>query len=67
MVDFVNKVEFKDQKYQTNGTVRDGSYKGKLLFPMKDFVSFGTDRQSMFFMPTRLLKQNIYGVHVPQF
>ena len=34
---------------------------------MKDFVSFVTDCQSMHFMPTILLKDNIYGVCVPQF
>ena len=49
MVDSVNKLELSDQKYQTNGNVRDENYNRKLLFPMKDFASFGTDRQSMFF------------------
>ena len=34
---------------------------------MKDFVSFGTDRQSMYFMLTRFLKENINGDRVPQF
>ena len=34
MVDFVNKIEFSDNKYQTNGTVRDEKYKGKLLLTM---------------------------------
>ena len=34
---------------------------------MKDFVSFGTDRQSMYFIPTRFFKYNIYGVYVTQF
>ena len=43
MVDFFNKLELIDQKYQTNGTIIGESYKGKLLFTMKDFVSFGTD------------------------
>ena len=28
MIDFVNKIELSDKKYQTNGTVRDGNYKG---------------------------------------
>ena len=49
MVDFVNKLELNYQKYKTNGTVRDESYKGKFSFPMKDFVSFGTYRHSMIF------------------
>ena len=34
---------------------------------MKYFVSFGTDRQSMYFMSTIFLKDNINGVRVPQF
>ena len=45
MVDFVNKIEFSDNKYQTNGTVRDEKYKGKFLFTMKYFVSFGKYHQ----------------------
>ena len=65
MVDSVNKLQFDDQKYQTNGTVRDESYKGNLLFPMKDFVSFKTDRQ-LIFMSTRFLKDKFYGLYVPQ-
>ena len=38
MVNFLNKLQLNDQKYQNNGTVRDESYKRKFLFPMKDFV-----------------------------
>ena len=34
---------------------------------MKDFVPFGTDRQSMDFMSTKFLKENINGDCVPQF
>ena len=34
---------------------------------MKDFVSFGTDRQSIYFMSTILLKDNINGILVTQF
>ena len=34
---------------------------------MKDFVSFGTYSQSMNFMSTILLNDNIDGVRVPQF
>ena len=45
MVNFVNKIELSDQKYQTNGNVRDGNYKGRFLFPMKGFASFLTDCQ----------------------
>ena len=41
MVNFVNKLELSDQKYQTNGNVRDENYQGKLLFTMMEFVSFG--------------------------
>ena len=35
---FLNKLKLSDQKYQTNGNVRDENYRGKFLFPMKDFV-----------------------------
>ena len=45
----------------------DEIYKGKFVFPMKVFVSFGTDCQSMYFMSTRFLKGNMNGVRVLQF
>ena len=48
MVDFFHKLEFGDQKYQTNVTVRDKMYQAKFLFHMKDFVSFLTYTQLMF-------------------
>ena len=41
MVDFLNKLELSDQKYHSNGKGIAENYKGKFLFPMKDFVSFG--------------------------
>ena len=47
MVDFVNKLELSDQKYQTNINIRDENYKGKVLFTINEFLSFGTDRQPM--------------------
>ena len=43
MVYFLNKLELSYQKYRTNGNVRDNNYKGKLLFAIKDFVSFVQD------------------------
>ena len=49
---FVNKLELSDKKYQTNGTIRYDNYKGKFLFPMKDFVAFETHFQSMYFIST---------------
>ena len=67
MVDFVNRLEFSDKKYKTDGTVRDENYNKKLLFTMKYFVLFGTDFQSMFVVSTIFSKDNIYGVHSPQF
>ena len=67
MVYFVNKIELSGQKYNTNGNVRDENYNGKFLFTMKDFVSFGTDCQSIYFMSTRFLKEKINGVRVPPF
>ena len=45
MIYFVNILEFNNQKYQTHGTVRDGSYNGKLSFPVNDFVPFVIDQQ----------------------
>ena len=66
MVDFVNKIELSYQKYHTNGNVRDKNYEGKLLFPMKKFLSFGTDHQSMYFMSTIFLNGKINVVYVPQ-
>ena len=66
MINFVNKLDLSDQKYQANGNVRDESYMGN-LFPMKDFVSFVTDFQEIYFMLTIFLKYSIDGVRVPQF
>ena len=62
----MNKIELSDQKYQTNGNVRDENYKGNLLFPMENLVSFGTYHKSMYFKSTVLLKYMINGVRVPQ-
>ena len=45
MMSSVNKIESSDQKYQANGNVRYENYKGNFLFPMKNFVSFGTYHQ----------------------
>ena len=67
MVHFVNKIEFNDQKCQINGTVIDNNYKGEFLFAMKEFVTFITYRQSMFYMSSILLKLKINGVYVSQF
>ena len=50
MIGSWNKLELSDKKIQTNGYLRDESYKGKLLFTMKYFVSFGTYCQSMYLM-----------------
>ena len=50
MVDFVNKLELSDQKYQTNGILGSENYKEKFLFPMKEYSLFGTDHQSIFNM-----------------
>ena len=48
MINFVNKLELSDQKYQTNGNLRDENYIGKCLFSIKDFVSFSTYCHSMY-------------------
>ena len=57
MVDFVNKLELIDQKYQTNVNLRYKNYKGNILFTMEEFVSFGTDCQSTYLMSTRFSKE----------
>ena len=67
MVDFVNKLELSDKNHQTNGIVRDENYIVKFLFPMKGFASFGAYFQSMYFMSTIFLKDNIHGVRVTLF
>ena len=46
-MDFVNKLDFSDQKHQTNGNLRYEHCKRNFLFPMKDSFSFGKDHQSM--------------------
>ena len=50
MISFVNILENNDQKQQWNGTIKDGTYRGKLLLPMKDFVPFGTNHQVILLM-----------------
>ena len=52
MVGFVNILGFNDHKYQTDGNARYESYMGKFLFPINDFVSFGTDHHSIFLYQT---------------
>ena len=47
--------------------VRGENYKGKLLFAMKDIVSFRTDSQPMYFMSTIFLKGKIDGFHITKF
>ena len=63
MVDFVNKLELNSQKYKTNGSVRAKSYKKKLLFQMKDFMSFVIVFQSMFlcqaYSQNRILMESV--------
>ena len=44
-----------------NLTVRDDNYKGKLLFPMIDFVLFGTDCHVGSLTGKIFLKDNIDG------
>ena len=40
---------------------------GNFLFTINDFVSFVTDRQSMFFISNRFINEKIDGVCVTQF
>ena len=67
MIYFVNILESNNQKYKTNGTVRDDNYKGNFLFAVSDFISFVKDSKSMFLMSAIFLKDNIDGACVPQF
>ena len=67
MIDFVNVLYLDDQKYQTSGTETYDNYKGKLLFTITKSLSFLTYLQSVFYLLTILLKDNIDGVHVPPF
>ena len=67
MIGFVDILEFNDHKYPTNGTLIWDNYKGKFLFTMKVPVSFGKYFQSVFYMSNILFKNNIDGVHFPQF
>ena len=59
MVGFVYRLESNDQRFQTNGTVRANNYKKMLLFPMRDFVSFGTYHQQVFYILNRFFKNNL--------
>ena len=52
MIEFVNILELKYLNYQTNVNLRYKDYRVKLLFNMKDFLSFGTYCQSMFYIKT---------------
>ena len=67
MVNFLHKLDLSDQKYQTNGVLRDENDKEKLFFPIKYFVSYGTYRQLMYFMSNIFLKDKIDGFCVQQF
>ena len=42
MVGFLKTLELSDHKYQTDVNLRDENYNGNFLFPMKNFLSFGT-------------------------
>ena len=47
---FVNKLEFKYNKYQYNGTIREENYKAKFLFFVNYFMSFVTDNELILFV-----------------
>ena len=63
----MNKLKLSHQKYQTNGNIRYQNYMGKFLFPMKDFVSFSTYRNSIYFMSNKIIKDKINEFCVLQF
>ena len=54
MVDFMNKLELSDQKYQTNGIVRYNNYKGKVL------ISY----EGLFVIRKRSLVNVFYDNHI---
>ena len=64
MIEFMNRLYLNSRKYQTNGTVIDEYYKRKFVFHIKEFVSFGTYCQAMFYMSNIPPKDNIDGVCV---
>ena len=43
IINFVNKLELSDQKYQNIGNVKYEHYKERILFYINGFLSFGTD------------------------
>ena len=59
MVDFMNTLDLNDQKYETNGNVRDENHNEKFLLTMEDVLSFNIDCLSVYCMSTRFLKDNI--------
>ena len=63
---FLNKLDYNYNKYQPNITVKGDVYKVKLLFPLKNFVSFGTDHHSIFLMSNIFLSEKVDGILVPQ-
>ena len=67
MVDFVNKLDLSDKKYHIHGNVRDENYNGKLLLPMKDFLSFSTDCLSVYCILTIFLQGKINAFRLKQF
>ena len=67
MMNFVNKLDLSDQKYQTDENIKYENYKEKLIFTIKGFLSSVTDCQSINIMLDISFKENIDGVHVPQF
>ena len=67
MISFVNILEFNNNIYQINVNVKNNNCRGKFLFRIRDQVYFGTDCQSVFYMPNKLFKILIYGVHFLKF
>ena len=65
MMIFINNLELSDKNHRNNGNGRDEHYKRKFLISMKDFVSFATYHQSIYFVSNRFSKDNIDGVCVP--
>ena len=67
MINFVNILELNYWIYNTNGTVIERHCKGKFLFTMNYFVSFGTYLLLILFMSDIFLKNDIDGICVTKF
>ena len=67
MVEFINRLYLNYHEYQKNVTLINEYYKGKKLLPMNIFFEICNRYSINVFMPNIFLKDNIYGLCMPQF